>query len=287
MWPSFFASLRGHADLRVDASAAFADSYWMKQPAPTRAPRLDSLVGSDPASWLVVRAQVALAEGLEARGSGTEIRDAATFAERLRVARIDAERVTAADPSDAPAWAILLRIARGTGDDALDEHAYANASRHAPLSWAIHVGRNNSLSDRWGGSHEKQLAHARQIAANAPHGHVLAALPVNALFFHVSHVATFDGDPKGARALAATPPVIQEVNASCARSVDVPNHVPTVATFEVRSMAAAVAWYAKNDDLLRRQLAASGDVFYENPWKQLAAKPLEKYLELRKEHRVG
>lgn len=283
VWPAFFASLRGQPDLRVDACATFAETYWMKEVAGSRAPRLDSLVGTDPASWLVVRAQVALAEGLEARGGGTQIQDEATFGARLRAARVDAERVAAADPTDAPAWAILLRIARGTGDDELDEHAYRNASQHAPLCYAVHVGRNNSLSARWGGSHEKQLAHARAVAATAPPGHVLAGLPVNALFFHVSHVATFDGKPKEARALAAMPHVIGEVNASCARSVDVPGHVPTVASFELRSMAAAVAWYAKNDELLRRQLAASGDVFYRNPWNQLAAKPEDKYVELRKQ----
>ncbi|MEO8796290.1 MAG: hypothetical protein ABI551_00260 [Polyangiaceae bacterium] len=123
IWPSFFASLRGHADLRVDACATFAETYWLKQAAPTRAPRLDALVANDPASWLVVRAQVALAEGLEARGGGTEIQDDATYSARLRAARIDAESVVAADPGDAPAWVILLRVARFTGDDALDERA--------------------------------------------------------------------------------------------------------------------------------------------------------------------
>jgi hypothetical protein len=279
-WPQFYASLRGHADLRVDAVETFVSRYWMKQVAPSREPRLAFLVDADPASWLVVRAQVALAEALEARGSGTEIKDAATFSARAAASRTDAERVAMAEPGEAPPLVMLMRIARGTGDDTLGAQAYRQAVANVPGCFETELAHNSALSQRWGGSHEAQLTHARSVAARAADGTLLAGLPINALFFQMSHLNAFDNDPAGAKAFAAA--VQGELSHACLRSLDAPGHVPSVSTFTLRSQAAAIAWQANNTDLLRRQLAALGDLYIASPWSQMSTKPRAEFDALRK-----
>jgi len=267
MWPAFAASVAAMPDLRIDAIQALVNLYWMKQPAGARA-SLDALVAADPASWLMVRCYLRIAEGWEARGSGSTIKNGALFSQKLNEARSDAEYVMGADPRDPAPCAALMRIARGQGDDDLRDQAYAQATARNAGCFACHLAYNNAVSDRWGGSHEEQLAHARQIAGGAPPGHLNAGLPINALFYNFTHLICFDNDELGAGRFAANVNVVGEIAQICARSIDAPNHVVSASTLILRSQVAAMAWKGQQDAMARHHFPRLGDVYVSDVWEQ-------------------
>ncbi len=61
----------------------------------------------------------------------------------------------------------------------------AEGLRRAPDCYALHRAYNDRLSARWGGNHQGQLEHARHVASAAQNGSLAAALPINALYFHL------------------------------------------------------------------------------------------------------
>lgn len=282
MWAPFFNSLQGQWDLRVDAGQAIAQKYFMKLPAGKRAVFLDQLVAADPASWLIVRAHWLIDEAWEARGSGQKVKNRALFHQLLQSARQAAEVVVRGEPRDPSAFVVLLRIAKGLGDDTLRASAYQHATQRAPDCFACHLAFNDGLSERWGGSHEEQLAHARHVAQSAPHGSLVAGLPINAHFFHLSHEICFNENQGAAVQYVSNPQVIADIQNAASRSVDAPNHIVSAKTFTLQTQAAILGWKANNADMARHYLARVGDVFLADSWNQIADHGRECFDGLRK-----
>lgn len=273
MWSTFSTSLRGRWDLRMDAASAMVDLYLLKQPAAQRTPLINSLVATDPAAWTMVRALYVLEGAYTARGSGTKVKDQAGFTSHLNAAQVDVVSVLNADPQDPAPCALMVTIAKLTGDDALGAHMHGEGLRRAPDCYALHRALNDKLSARWGGSHQAQLDHARQVSASAPNGSLAAGLPINAIYFHLSHFIQFDDNHSAMMAFAKRPEVMNELRHVTARSVDDPQHPVSAATFDLRTKALLIGGSAGDADFMRRQFAGIGDVFIDNTWRQLNPDP--------------
>ncbi len=83
----------------------------------------------------------------------------------------------------------------------------------------------------------------------------------------------FDKNQAAMTAFAKRPDVLGEVREVCARSVDAPNHPVGAATFDLRTKALLIAAQGGDVDMVRRQFAGIGDVFIDNPWRQLNPDP--------------
>lgn len=284
MWPAFYASLRGHWDLRIDACQMIATRYIGKQPKEQRDGLVATLVASDPASWLPVRAEYHLDEVLKARGSGKKIANEKVYRQFLQLLQQDAQTNLGVEPEDPAPCVQLATVGRFSGDDALADQMYAEGTRRAPMCFAVHRGQNFRLSARWGGSHEAQLAHARLVAASAPNGSLVAGMPITALYFHLSHLQHFDKNQQAA--LAYAPTVIGELRAACARSVDDPQHPISAGTFEQRTRALLVAMWGIDQDLARRQFVAINDVYIADMWAQMYEDP-EPFFDMYRKQYVG
>jgi hypothetical protein len=150
---------------------------------------------------------------------------------------------------------------------------HAEGLRRAPGCYAVHRAHNDQLSDRWGGSHAAQLAHARKVAAGAPDGSLGAGLPLNALYFHMSHLVQFDKKQAAMLAYAQQPDVLAEVRAVVARSVAHPGHDVSAATFDLRTKALLVAMSGGDVAQVQQLFPTIGDVFIDNAWRQLNPDP--------------
>lgn len=267
MWPGFAASLHGYWDLRFDALNVLVERYLMKLPAAQRHAQAEPLVAADP----VVRAALHLEEAWEARGGASKVKDRDGFLRNLAAARAAAEPLAGAG-RDPTAAMLLIKIGQGLDDDDLSRRAYQHVCQVAPDLYAAHASYSSTISARWGGSHDGQLAHARDLAQRAAPGSLCAGLPILAHYFHVSHCVQFDHDEPAAKAVAAR--VLGAVQEASARSVDVAGHPVSSATFDLRTRAAVIAWQANDaSGFLGHQMQAIGDVFIKNPWNQLTAEP--------------
>ncbi len=284
MWPAFYASLRGHWDLRIDACRMVVTRYIAKQPKEQRDALVAALVMADPASWLPVRAEYHLDEMLTARGSGKKIANEKLYRQFLDLLGQDATKNLDTDPEDPAPCVQLATVARFGDDDRLAAQMYAEGTRRAPLCFAVHRGENFRLSARWGGSHDAQLAHARHVAATAPNGTLVAGLPITALFFHVSHLQHFDKNQKAA--LAFAPTVMGELREACARSVDDPQHQISASTFDQRTRALLTAMWGLDQELARREFAAINDVYIADMWQQMYEDP-EPFFDMFRKQYVG
>jgi hypothetical protein len=273
MWPGFYGSLRGHWDLRGDAAKAVVLHWVTKLPKEQREATLGNLVAADPASWLPVRAEFFADEAASARGSDIKIADEKMYRHYLNVLQADAVAMLNGDPQDPLPATHMQLIARYTGDDGLAANMYAEGQRRAPSYYALHFSENSRLSQRWGGSHAAQLAHARHVAGSAAHGSLAAGLPIVAQFFHLSHFMSFDNDHKGAAAWAANPAVLDELRNVCARSIDDPSHQVTAATFRLRTYAALIGGQCQAVDFIKRQYVGLVDVYIHDAWRQLNPDP--------------
>lgn len=271
IWPAFYAGLRGKWDLRIDAVVAFTEMYLQKQKAAQRQPLIDALVAADPASWTMARAHYYLELAYEARGGGPKIKDENTFRRCIEAAMPDINAAMKLDASDPSPCVTGLTFARIGGGD--EEALYAEGTRRAPDCYALHREFNNCLSQRWGGSHAAQLDHARKVAANSPEASLGVGLPINALYFHLSHILIFDKDRNAMAAFAQDPGVLEEVRASAERSVANARHLISAATFDLRTRAALIVMSGGDVDYTRRLFPLIGDVYIDNPWRQLNEDP--------------
>src|SRR5262249_32861752 len=121
-----------------------------------------------------------------ARGTGVKVADETRFREHAERARAEFMTALEADPYDPSPCVSLIAIAKMTADSAFCTAMYQEGIRRAPDCYALHRAFNDSLSARWGGSHDAQLQHARTVARSAPRASLAAGLPLNALYFNLS-----------------------------------------------------------------------------------------------------
>jgi hypothetical protein len=273
LWPAFSASLRGQWDLRIDANAAITELFVLKQPIKQRQAVIDRLVADDAASWTIVRATYSMKLAFDARGSGVKIYDAASFTRRVQAALEDAELAMQADLEDPAPCVIGMTLARMTDATDVYRRMYAEALGRAPACYAVHRAHNDHLAARWHGSHAAQLAHARQVAFASADGSLGAGLPINALYFQLSHLAQFDKNPAGVQAFAKRLDVLVEVRKACARSVTHPAHELGAATFDLRTKALLIAMSGGDLEHVRHLFPTIGDVYIDNTWRQLNPDP--------------
>jgi hypothetical protein len=273
IWPGFAASLRGRWDLRIDANAAIAELFLLNQPANQRQALIDGLVAQDAASWTIVRATYYMKLAFDARGSGVKIHDATAFERCVRAALNDVDGALQADPEDPAPCVIAMTLGRMTDTAAICTAMHAEALRRAPGCYAAHRAHNDLLSARWSGSHAAQLDHARQVAAGSADGSLGAGLTINALYFQLSHLVQFDKNPAGMQAFARRADVLSEVRQVCARSVAAPHHEVGAATYDLRTKALLIAMSGGDVDHVRALFPTIGDVYVDNPWRQLNSDP--------------
>jgi hypothetical protein len=171
----------------------------------------------------------------------------------------------------------LQLVGRFISDEGLTDHMYDEGMRRAPGFFAMHQGHNTRLSQRWGGSHEGQLLHARHVAGTAQPGSLLAGMPIVALFYQLSHMVAFDENPKGAAAWATNPAVLAELRQACANSIDSAAHPVSANTFLLRTYAALVGGQCMATDVVKRQFAGLGDIYLPDAWGQLNGDPEPMY----------
>jgi hypothetical protein len=273
MWPDFSASLRGKWDLRIDAIAAINDLYILRQPTAQRQSLVDGLIASDPDNWSIVRATYYMKLAFDARRSGTKVHDEATFRRCVEAAMSDVHTALRLDSNDPAPCVVAMTLGRMSDNPELCAEMHDEALRRAPDCYAVHREYNDELSARWGGSHRAQLDHARKIAAGSLEGSLGAGLPINALYFNLSHFVQFDENQKGMLAFAQRSDVLQEVRAVAARSVTHPGHAVTAATFDLITKSCLLVMSGGDVDFVRQLFPLLGDVFIDNPWRQLNPDP--------------
>ncbi|MBU1243436.1 hypothetical protein KKD52_17795 [Myxococcota bacterium] len=282
---AMFQSTRGQWDLRTWVLELAADRYLMKMHPTQRAQVADSLVAQGEVGWLLVRGVWHMLEGWESRGSGsadTVTEDGATDLERgcTRAVR-DLEAVASCDPGDPCPHTFLLRAARGLGDRDLGESAYARACALDPTGYEPRARYLGVISERWLGSFDEMLTHARTVAAQMPDGVDAASLPILAHYDRYSHLCIFDGDVKGAHLYLRDPQVQAEVRHALARSVDAPGHTQTPATMRIRHTAAVTLFHGGSFDAAREQILKVGDTFERDSWWQDNTDPERSYKKAR------
>lgn len=99
------------------------------------------------------------------------------FYERLEEAEGDLAQAAALDPGDARPWIRLISVAKGLSMPLTERFALLEeADRRAPHSFDAHATYLDAIAEKWGGSHQAALAHARRIAEEAPASSGLASL---------------------------------------------------------------------------------------------------------------
>ena len=282
---AMFESTRGRWDVRTWVLELAAERYLMKMHPTQRATVIDSLVSQGEVGWLVVRGVWHMHEGWEARGAGaasTVSDDGMTELERrCTLAVRDLEAAAHRDPADPCPHTFLLRAARGLGDRDLGERAYARAWALDPTGFEPRARYLHLISERWLGTHDEMLGHARTVAAQMPDGVDAAALPVLAHYDRYSHLCIFDNDVEGAHRHLRDPQVQAEVIAALARSVDAPGYLPTPATLRLRHTAAVTLYQGGSLDAARDQILKVGDTFERDPWWQDNTDPEHAYKKAR------
>lgn len=282
---AMFTSTLGRWDVRTWVLELAAERYLMKTHPSQRATVADLLVSQGEVGWLIVRGVWHMNEGWEARGSGsgsTVSEDGSTELERrCALAVQDLEAAARLVPGDPCPHIFLLRAARGLGDRELGEHAYARACALDPTGYELRSRYLGLISERWLGSFDEALNHARTVAAQMPDGVDAAALPILAHYDRYSHLCVFDGEVEDAHRYLQDPLVQGEIRQALARSVDAPGHQPQPGTLRLRHLAAVTLYVGGSLDAARDQLLKVGDTFDRDAWWQDNTDPERSFKQAR------
>ncbi|MYS23459.1 hypothetical protein GA0115240_15265 [Streptomyces sp. DvalAA-14] len=215
-----------------------------------------------------------------ARGESDAVpdRQRKLFRARLETAEEQLFAVVEREPSWAAPWYFLQISGRGleVGPQEADRRFEA-ACRRAPGHLAAHREHLQQLSRKWGGSHERMHAFAREAMLAAPGGSALGELVAMA---HLEEWLSLGGDPESLQ--LSSPQVVGALHEAADRSVRHPAFVRQrdwTITFNVFAMAFALAGDHRAAQPLFRVL---GKRVTETPWKYLDGRsPLVPYLRWR------
>jgi hypothetical protein len=267
-----FAATRGRWDLHTHVVELAAERYLQKLDRSVRQSTADTLVKQGEVGWLLARGIWHCLEGWEARGSGSgdtvSEEGGRELERRCELGQQDLREAARLEPQNPAAYTLLIRVGKGLSDRDLGERAYAEAIARDPGGYEPRIRYLGLISERWFGSFDEMLSHARQVAEQAPEGADNASLPIEAHYDRYSHARYFeeDDDVEAARRYLVSAAVQDEVARTLARSVDNPKHQPSTATLRIRHTAAALYWQAGKREAARDQLEKVGETFYKTPW---------------------
>ncbi|WUH91422.1 hypothetical protein OG900_15790 [Streptomyces sp. NBC_00433] len=282
-WPPVRATLaaaRGHEDLTFLVAGIMDTAGVERWTADVLAGRPDDTLA------LLVSGARHVGWAWQARGgySASSVPEAQwkLFQERLVIAEERLLDVAEREPDWAAPWYFLQACGRGMQVD-LDaaESRFAATCRRAPGHVAAHSQHLQQVSKKWGGSHERMFAFAREAARTAPDGSGLGQLVAMA---HLEMWADASGDPDSR--VLHDPAVVRELHAAAALSVHHPAYV------RERDWAVGVNTFAMAFALAGEEAAARvmfrsvGNRVTTTPWQYLNGQsPVVPFLAWRE--RVG
>ncbi|PPK64027.1 hypothetical protein V5P93_006408 [Actinokineospora auranticolor] len=141
----------------------------------------DGLSQAEAADLLLWLGSTLIAEAWRIRGAGwrrsVDDERHRLFRSRLREARDPLMAAAKLAPNDATPWVELQRYARGLRlDRTQHDLAWIEATDRCPTSYPAHAARLQSLTGKWGGSHEAMFAFARETVAKCEPGSPLVAM---------------------------------------------------------------------------------------------------------------
>ncbi|MCP3819008.1 hypothetical protein NLX86_13050 [Streptomyces sp. A3M-1-3] len=112
----------------------------------------------------------------------------------LEEARTVCREATLLAPGDPVPYIIELAVARGLGYSREEfEALWAKIADRAPAHMGAHLAALHYWCEKWHGSRELSDAFTHAAAARAPHGSLLAALPLFAVYEHLPEVNLVQG----------------------------------------------------------------------------------------------
>lgn len=223
----------------------------------------------------------------EARGSGTS--DTVTdegrrlFKERLAQAEAALQQAAQLDQADPTPFSWLITVTMGlqhpfeTSADYYDE-----AVRRDPLHVATHEALLYRLTQKWGGSHEAMFRYARSVSAEAPAGHPLHMLVIDAHIMRYEYF-WFEDDRDGRIAYFKQPEVGAEVRAIHDLMVESPDWVEPPHDTSANGFAFCF-WVMDDVERLTRELRRMRERITDGPWNQLGYNAVELVRELRDDY---
>jgi hypothetical protein len=200
----------------------------------------------------------------------------AVFHERLRLAEDCLQDVVRREPDNTAGWYQLLLVARGLelGEDEAKHRFDQIIARH-PTHLRAHLQMLQQLCRKWGGSHEKMHAFAREAAAAAPAGSPLGLLIVYA---HIEEWLDLGSEGRG---YFKSPEVIASIHAAADRSVRHPDYRPQPGWPTVHNPFAMAFCLAGEHAAAAQQFRVIGDHVTRMPWTYLKGKPGATFLARR------
>jgi hypothetical protein len=176
------------------------------------------------------------------------------------------EPISQLDAQDPTPFAYVLPCLRIFGQlKATQQRVFQQATELAPDLAPAYRTIVNSLSERWGGSHEESLQFARFAMTKGSPGGDMALCLFWAHLLVQSHFATFDKSPAAARRYVRNPEVIKELEAAFDSWIKPPYH-PRRSSIPYLHYAACWFYLSRDHERLGRALSLINNVFYELPW---------------------
>lgn len=196
------------------------------------------------------------------------------FFERLRCAEDLLQLAAALDKADPTPWAFLLRTARGLQLENDEAHArFERVRQLAPYHRPAHSQYLQGLCEKWGGSHEKMFAFARETSQAAPPGVAVHALVAEA---HVERWLAEESE--GPSAAYFTDPQVREeiAGAAAACFTALPGCPQGIDSIRSRNYFAFCFHLAGDAIRANEHFHAAGNWVTDYPWCFLG-KPLEAF----------
>lgn len=176
----------------------------------------------------------------------------------VKAALTDMARCAQLDAADPTPFALLLAPLTIFSQHELQQKAFQKATSLAPDLVPAHRAITNSLSKRWGGSHEASVDFARKALAKAGPG---SDIPTCLFWAHSlvrSHYESFDKDTRAARLYGQNPAVVQELNDALDRWIAPPY---AARRSSMQYLRTASHWYRLTGDVerLKRVIAFTGE----------------------------
>ncbi|MGN6186364.1 MAG: DUF4034 domain-containing protein [Thermoanaerobaculia bacterium] len=172
-------------------------------------------------------------------------------------------------PHDPLPWKHLQAPMKALGaplDDRLA--AFEESKRRAPAYHGCYTVIVDSMTEKWGGSHELMFDLAREAAANAPaQSAVAGALP----YAHVErwlYISNWENDPKAAVAYFKRPSVREEIFAAHAKCQD----APASAMPFVTGMFSFCFYLAGEKKAAKEEFRKAKGIYSGLPWLYLGEK---------------
>jgi tetratricopeptide (TPR) repeat protein len=170
------------------------------------------------------------------------------------------------NPSDpTPHAYILPALMIFTGLAEVFQAAFSRVEELAPNHVPAHYTMVNTLSKRWGGSHELSLEFAREAVRRAPLG---SDMPVCLFWAHSlvrTHLEGFDNNPEAAEEYARKKEIRAELEEAFDRWTQ-PSYQPRRSSALYLHQAAAWFYRVLDRERLRRSLSLLGDTYASGPW---------------------